>query len=397
MSARLRPRREVRDRAGAATMTRVPTAAPREALDRILAEVARLARTAQDEICSALERLDAGGRFSSDVWERPGGGGGISRVLQEGAVLEKAGVNVSEVHGADFPDGGALASPFRRGEARTPPSPPLARDPYPRRSRAHFWGPPGGPAQPHPAGPADFWAGWHSPSARAPPSPPLAPAQPHPAGPALASEFAAAGLSVVVHPRSPMVPTAHMNVRFLARGGAGWFGGGADLTPCYLFEEDCAHFHRVLRDLCERHAPGSHAAMKRAADDYFFLPHRGEHRGVGGIFFDDLGGDLDRALAFVSKVPLAFLDAYLPIVGRRKDLPHGEAERRWQEIRRGRYVEFNLVLDRGTRFGLETAGRTESILMSLPPRVRWPYDHRPEPGSREAALLDVLRRPRDWS
>jgi coproporphyrinogen III oxidase len=209
--------------------------------------------------------------------------------------------------------------------------------------------------------------------------------------------FAAAGLSVVVHPLSPMVPTAHMNVRFLARGGAGWFGGGADLTPHYLFEEDCTHFHRALRELCERHVPGRHAELKRAADDYFFLRHRGEHRGVGGIFFDDLGGDLERALALVSELPRAFLAAYLPVVSRRRDAPWGERERRWQEIRRGRYVEFNLVLDRGTAFGLETGGRTEAVLMSLPPRVRWPYDHRPEPGSPEAALLDVLRRPRDWA
>ena len=212
-----------------------------------------------------------------------------------------------------------------------------------------------------------------------------------------AGAFAAAGLSVVVHPRSPLVPTAHMNVRFLARGGEGWFGGGADLTPYYLFDEDCAHFHRVLKELCERHVPGRHAALKRGADDYFFLRHRGEHRGVGGIFFDDLGGDLDRALAFVSELPRAFLAAWLPIAERRKDLPFGEAERRWQEIRRGRYVEFNLVHDRGTVFGLETGGRIESVLMSLPPRVRWPYDFRPPEGSREAALLEVLRAPRDWA
>ena len=195
----------------------------------------------------------------------------------------------------------------------------------------------------------------------------------------------------------PMVPTAHANVRFLARGGAGWFGGGADLTPYYLFDEDCAHFHRVLRELCDRHVPGRWAELKRGADEYFFLRHRGEHRGVGGIFFDDLGGDLDRALAFVSELPRAFLAAWLPIAARRKDLPWGEPERRWQELRRGRYVEFNLVLDRGTLFGIETGGRTESVLMSLPPRVRWPYDHRPEPGSREAALVEALRRPRDWA
>jgi coproporphyrinogen III oxidase len=302
----------------------VPTPAPPEVLEALRAETARVAHRLQREICDALESLDRGARFSADRWERPGGGGGLTRVLQEGAVFEKAGVNVSDVHGE-----------------------------LPPRLAAKL---PGG-----------------------------------------GREFAAAGLSVVVHPRSPMVPTAHMNVRLVARGGACCFGGGADLTPCYLFEEDCAGFHRTLRDLCERGAPGRHAPLKRAADDYFFLPHRGEHRGVGGIFFDDLGGDLASALAFVSELPRAFLEAYLPIVARRKDLPWGEAERRWQEIRRGRYVEFNLVLDRGTCFGLETGGRTESILMSLPPRVRFAYDDRPEPGSREAALLEVLRTPRDWA
>jgi coproporphyrinogen III oxidase len=301
----------------------VPTPAPPEVLDRLRAELARRATAAQEEICAALEAGDGRARFSTDRWEREGGGGGLSRVLQDGAVVEKAGVNVSDVHGALAP---SLAAKL-----------------------------PGG-----------------------------------------GGDFAAVGLSVVVHPLSPLAPTAHMNVRFLARGGAGWFGGGADLTPHYLFEEDCAHFHGVLRDLCERHLPGRHAGLKRAADDYFFLRHRDEHRGVGGIFFDDLGGDLDRALAFVSELPRAFLAAYLPVVARRKDLPFGEPERRWQEIRRGRYVEFNLVQDRGTLFGLETGGRTESILMSLPPRVRWPYDHRPAPASREAALLEVLRRARDW-
>ncbi len=302
----------------------MPTAAPKSVLERLHAEMVRLAFAWQSEICTSLERVDGLARFGAERWERPGGGGGLSRVLEDGPVIEKAGVNLSDVHGTLAP---ALAASL-----------------------------PGG-----------------------------------------GGEFVAAGLSVVVHPRSPMVPTAHMNVRFLARGEVGWFGGGADLTPYYLFDEDCVHFHRVLRDTCERHSRGSHAGMKRAADTYFFLSHRGEHRGVGGIFFDDLGADLDRALAFVAEVPRAFLAAYLPIVERRKDLPHGEAERRWQEIRRGRYVEFNLVLDRGTLFGLQTGGRTESILMSLPPRVRFPYDHRPEPGSREAALIEVLRSPRDWA
>jgi coproporphyrinogen III oxidase len=277
----------------------------------------------QAEVCAALEGLDGAARFSTDPWDRPGGGGGVARVLQEGPILEKAGVNVSDVHGP-VPD--ALAAK-------------LAGD-----------------------------------------------------GPSLV----AAGLSIVVHPRSPLAPTAHANVRFVARGSAAWFGGGADLTPHYLFEEDCAHFHRTLRDLCERHAPGRWPAWKREADRYFFLPHRGEHRGVGGIFFDDLPAD-DTALALAVALPTAFLAAYLPVVARRAGAPWSEEERRWQEVRRGRYVEFNLVHDKGTLFGLATRGRIESVLMSLPPQVRWAYDHRPAPGSREAALLEVLRSPRDWA
>ena len=277
----------------------------------------------QAEVCAALEAADGGARFSTDPWERPGGGGGTARILQDGPVLEKAGVNVSDV----------------RGEV--------------------------------PAQLADRLA---------------------PAG----APLVAAGLSIVVHPRSPLVPAAHANVRFVARGEGAWFGGGADLTPPYLFEEDCVHFHRTLRALCERHFPGRHAAWKREADRYFFLPHRGEHRGVGGIFFDTLPAD-EAALALAHALPAAFLAAYLPIVARRSGAPFGEAERRWQEIRRGRYVEFNLVHDRGTLFGLATRGRIEAVLMSLPPRVRWPYDHRPAPGSREAALLEVLRAPREWA
>ncbi len=302
----------------------MPTPAPAELLARLCAEMADAARALQDEICAAIERVDGRGRFGSDAWERPGGGGGVSRVLQDGAVFEKAGVNVSSVHGEVAPD------------------------------------------------PARSFGGE-------------------------GASFAAVGLSVVVHPLSPMVPTAHANVRLLRRGDAAWFGGGADLTPHYLFEEDCRHFHGVLREVCERHEPGSYARHKRAADAYFLLRHRAEHRGVGGIFYEDLGGDLVRELELSRAVARAFLEAYLPIVERRRDLPYGEGERRWQEIRRGRYVEFNRVHDRGTVFGLETGGRIESILMSLPPRVRWVYDHHPAPGSREATLLEVLRTPRDWA
>jgi coproporphyrinogen III oxidase len=302
----------------------VPTPADPGTLERLRAGMAATVRALQEELCAALEGVDGRARFGVDAWERPGGGGGVSRVLQDGAVFEKAGVNVSDVQGA-VPEG-------------------LAR-------RVQGDG----------------------------------------------AEFAAVGLSVVIHPLSPMAPTAHMNVRFIRRGRSAWFGGGADLTPYYLFEEDCRHFHRVLRHACERHLPGSYERYKRAADAYFHLRHRGEHRGVGGIFYEDEGGDLERELLFAREVGRAFLDAYLPIVERRRATPWGEAERRWQEIRRGRYVEFNLVWDRGTTFGLETSGRTESILVSLPPRVRWVYDHHPAPGSPEAALLEVLRAPRDWA
>ena len=314
---------EVRRARGPGSVSGVPDETSPEELERIHEAMANATRALQDELCTALERLDGSAAFSRDAWERPGGGGGVARVLQDGAVLEKAGVNVSNVHGALSPD---LAKRL------------------------------GGEGE----------------------------------------EFAATGLSVVIHPRNPFAPTAHANIRFLRRGGAGWFGGGSDLTPHYLFEEDCRHFHGVFREVCERHGQ-SYAVHKKAADDYFYLRHRREHRGVGGIFFDDLRGDLDASARFVEDVARAFLAAYLPILERRKDLPYGDGERRWQEIRRGRYVEFNLVYDRGTLFGLETSGRIESILMSLPPSVRWPYDHRPAAGSREEALLAALRLPRDWA
>jgi coproporphyrinogen III oxidase len=305
----------------------MPFTLPDDELAALRDEMSRFVRAQQAEICAALERADGTGRFASDAWERPGGGGGLSRVLQDGAVFEKAGVGVSEVHGALEP---GFARRLGGGEAKA---------------------------------------------------------------------FAAVGLSLVLHPRSPLVPTVHLNVRLIQRGGSAWFGGGADLTPYYLFEEDARHFHAVLREVCERHAPepGAYARYKQAADAYFFLKHRGEHRGVGGLFFEDLPSPPNVQRAFVEGVARAFLPAYLPIVERRRALPWGEPERRWQEIRRGRYVEFNLVLDRGTVFGLETGGRTESILMSLPPRVRWIYDHHPEPDSAEARLLETLRSPRDWA
>ncbi len=301
----------------------MPTTAPPELLDRLMQEMVSATRALQGEMCAAFERVDGRARFSSDAWERPGGGGGLTRVLEGGAALEKAGVNVSHVHGR------------------------------------------------MPAGLERRVAGE-------------------------GGAFVAAGLSVIVHPQNPLAPTAHANIRLVRRGDAAWFGGGADLTPYYLFEEDCREFHRALRSASERHLPGSYARHKRTADEYFFLRHRGEHRGVGGIFYEDLGGDLEGELRFSVEVARAFLEAYLSVLERRKDLPHGEAERRWQEVRRGRYVEFNLLHDRGTVFGLESGGRTESILVSLPPRVRWHYQHQPGPGTREAALLEVLRSPREW-
>jgi len=216
--------------------------------------------------------------------------------------------------------------------------------------------------------------------------------------------FEATGISLVVHPLSPMVPTVHMNLRHLrlpdAEPGterAAWFGGGADLTPYYLFEDDARHFHGTWREACERHDPDYYPSFKKRCDEYFRVAHRDEARGIGGIFFDYLVESPEKLLRFVEDVGRHFLDAYVPIVERRRDEPWWDRERDWQLVRRGRYVEFNLVHDRGTLFGLETGGRTESILMSLPPLVRWAYDHRPEPGSREAALLDVLRQPRDWA
>jgi coproporphyrinogen III oxidase len=280
-------------------------------------------RGLQDRICAALEQLD-GNRFREDHWQREGGGGGRTRVLADGGLFEKAGVNFSDVHG-QMPEAFAAQVP---GEGR---------------------------------------------------------------------DFTAVGLSLVLHPRSPMVPTVHANLRFLTKGDRAWFGGGADLTPYYPYREDVVHFHRVWKAVCTRHpAPVDYARFKQWCDEYFFLAHRGEPRGVGGIFFDYLEGNLDALFGFVRDAGDAFLEAYLPIARRREDEPYGQRERAWQEFRRGRYVEFNLLYDRGTVFGLKTGGRTESILMSLPPVVRWLYDHHPEPGSREAELAEFLK-PRDWA
>jgi coproporphyrinogen III oxidase len=282
----------------------------------------------QSEICSALAEADGTREFSADAWQRPGGGGGVSRVLEGGALFEKAGVNWSSVDG-ELPADLAANMP---GEGRA---------------------------------------------------------------------FRASGISLVLHPRSPMVPTTHANFRCLTKGDALWFGGGADLTPYYLFRDDVVHFHKTLADACDRHRPiGDYDRFKAWCDEYFFLPHRNETRGMGGVFFDYLGvkgepHDPEKMFAFVQDLGRAFLPAYLPIAQRRQTEPYGELERAWQLRRRGRYVEFNLIYDRGTLFGLKTNGRIESILMSLPPLVRWDYDVMATPGSREAELVSHLR-PIDW-
>jgi coproporphyrinogen III oxidase len=288
----------------------------------IAAEADVFFRSLQDSICAALEAEDGAARFASDSWERPGGGGGLTRVLAEGALFEKAGVNTSTVHGELKPDFAAQL-------------------------------------------PGDGLA------------------------------FFASGLSLVLHPQSPMVPTVHANFRCLRRGGALWFGGGADLTPYYPEMEDVLHFHRTWKAVCDRHDRAYYPRFKKWCDEYFYLPHRRETRGVGGIFFDYLQNDPERDFQLVRDLGDAFLEAYLPIARRRRAASWGERERQFQLLRRGRYVEFNLLYDRGTTFGLKTDGRTESILMSLPPLVRWAYDAQAEPGSREAALGDWLR-PRAW-
>jgi coproporphyrinogen III oxidase len=282
-------------------------------------------RNLQDQICAELERLDEKAHFREDNWVRQEGGGGRSRVLTDGGLFEKAGVNFSDVFGQMSPDFAAQI-------------------------------------------------------------------------PGEGTAFTAAGISVVLHPLNPFVPTIHMNLRYLTKGDRNWFGGGADLTPYYPFREDVIHFHRTWKQVCERHKPSAdYASFKQACDKYFFLPHRNEARGVGGIFFDYLERDGPADFAFVREAGEHFLPAYVPIVERRRGTPFGERHRAFQEYRRGRYVEFNLIYDRGTLFGLKTGGRVESILMSLPPVVRWEYDYVPQPGSEEAELSAHYLKPRDWA
>ena len=296
--------------------------------DSLAHRMAAFVRDLQRRICSEVEEADGEQAFRIDEWDRPGGGGGVTTILEDGAVFEKAGVNTSEVFGM-----------------------------LPERMTSLL----------------DF--------------------EPKP--------FFATGLSLVIHPRSPFVPTVHANFRYFALGADvhrpddQWFGGGADLTPVYPYLEDAQHFHRVWRDVCDRHRSADYDAFKKACDRYFYLPHRSEARGVGGIFFDYVREDPLATFDFVREAGDAFLDAYVPIVARRRSEAYGAEERAYQELRRGRYVEFNLLFDRGTKFGIETDGRTESILMSLPPRVRWEYDRTPQPGTREARTMWFFQ-PRDW-
>ncbi len=286
----------------------------------------------QQEITDRLAAI-GGNPFRVDEWTRDEGGGGRSMILLDGTTFEKGGVNVSCVHGE-------LSEAFAKdlpGEGR---------------------------------------------------------------------RFFATGISLVIHPRNPHVPTVHANFRYLEKGtDAAWFGGGSDLTPWILYDEDAVHFHRVWRSVCDRHPVANYARFKEWCDEYFFLPHRGERRGIGGIFFDYLGlagskigtpADLDQVFAFVKDAAAGFLDAYVPIVERRRAAAWTEDQRLWQLTRRGRYVEFNLVYDRGTIFGLKTNGRVESILMSLPSLVRWGYDEHPAPGTEQARLVGILEKPRDW-
>ena len=285
----------------------------------------------QESICSQLEAVDGKGTFIPDAWERPGGGGGVSRVLTGGTIIEKGGVNFSAVHGKT-PE--AVLKSF----------------------------------QPVPSGHPDFFA---------------------------------TGVSIVLHPVNPMVPIIHMNVRYFEMdNGTWWFGGGIDLTPHYINKEDATYFHQQLKTACDAHDPTYYPVFKKWADDYFFLKHRQETRGVGGIFFDYLkdenGFTKESRFSFVKTVGSLFAPVYSYFMKKNHPLPYGEKEKNWQHVRRGRYVEFNLVWDRGTRFGLDTDGRTESILMSLPPLATWHYNYVPPAGSAEEETLSLLKKDINW-
>ncbi len=288
----------------------------------------------QDSICSRLEAEDGSQHFREDLWARKAGGGGRTRVLEQGVVFEQAGVNFSHVFGDCLPPSATAARPELAG-----------------------------------------------------------------------CNFQALGISLVIHPRNPYVPTSHANVRFFIAGNgdaldsagqAWWFGGGYDLTPCYPDLEDIVHWHLAARNACLPFGDDVYPRCKKSCDAYFYLRHRDETRGVGGLFFDDLNAwGFERSFSFMRAIGDSYLPAYLPIVQRRKQTPYGDRERNFQLYRRGRYVEFNLVYDRGTLFGLQSGGRTESILMSLPPAANWRYNWLPEPASAEASLTEFLK-PRDW-
>ena len=285
----------------------------------------------QDNICKAFEQLDGSGRFREDSWTRDEGGGGRSRVMEDGAVFEKAGINFSHVFGATLPASATASRPELAGRS-----------------------------------------------------------------------FQAMGVSLVIHPHNPYVPTSHANVRFFIAEKEGmepvwWFGGGFDLTPYYGFVEDAVHWHRLAKEACTPFGDDVYARYKQWCDEYFYLKHRDEPRGVGGLFFDDLNeGGFEKCCNFMISVGNHYLPAYLPIVERRKDIEYGDREKDFQRYRRGRYVEFNLVYDRGTLFGLQSGGRTEAILMSLPPEVTWRYDWHPDPGTPEAELYEVFLKPTNW-
>jgi coproporphyrinogen III oxidase len=287
--------------------------------------------TLQDRICDAIAEADGLVGFAEDKWDREAGGGGRTRVLNNGVVFEQAGINFSHVYGDNLPSSATASRPQLAGRS-----------------------------------------------------------------------FQAVGVSLVIHPNNPYVPTSHANVRFFIAEKEGevpiwWFGGGFDLTPYYGFEEDCIHWHEQSKAACEVLGADAYPRYKRWCDEYFYLKHRDEPRGIGGLFFDDLSEPgFDKSFAFMRSVGDHYLNAYLPIVERRKNTPYSERQRDFQLYRRGRYVEFNLVFDRGTLFGLQSGGRTESILMSLPPLVKWRYNWQPEPESEEAELYEVYLKPRDW-
>lgn len=292
-------------------------------------QIAEQFKGLQDTICSALETADGGAQFQEDPWERPGGGGGRTRTIGGGHVIEKGGVGFSAVHGE---------TPEKILKA-------LQLEP---------------------------------------------------------SDFFATGVSLVIHPESPMVPISHANLRYFEMdNGISWFGGGIDLTPIYVDVEEAAWFHEELKKTCDRHDSSFYPSYKAWCDDYFYIKHRNETRGIGGIFFDHLrpnenGKSQEDLFAFILDVGETYARIYPEIMHNKRDLPFGKAEKEWQNIRRGRYVEFNLVLDKGTKFGLDTNGRTESILMSMPPHAGWVYNHQPPAGSREAETLEYLKKGINW-